>query len=257
MLNPRTSGHLRTIEILYYLLEDAPPDPVTGRCIHGSLQTVRYVDFMGDRSTFYDYRNDGVSDVSFDSCTIDNQGNIQQVFASELGVYIVADARVVYVLPRLAKLVNFNPDPPPEEPTLVIDRIVSGEGAIDISAASLYTGLYQGIWYGRLSITSFDRQQIDGRFNTSPASYRFGWFGLHNHSWLAERRQIDASLMHFGIYTWFPTYEPFGDPQPVNIWVPTPVYPRATRITWDMAPSVIGRLEIWTMKIIEGMDAYF
>lgn len=138
---------------------------------------------------------------------------------------------------------------------LEVEMILSG--GVDVPVNAQYTGNYQGGFFATMEVTSFDASLISANFDANPNRYRFGEYSMLYHDYVMHSANLQHRKTYVPLHVWFPTLEPDGEIEAVNLWVPVPTWSRATAINWQLAPSVVGVCRVWWMKLISGMDAYF
>lgn len=134
---------------------------------------------------------------------------------------------------------------------------MSGDGGVDIPLLALYTGIYQGGWFATIEITDFDEKLISADFESNPTRYWFGAYSVLYHGFVYTEQKLEYRKTFLPLRVWFPTLEPGGAPEEVNVWVPVPTWERASGVKWHLLPGVTGVCRVWWMKLWTGMDAYF
>lgn len=134
---------------------------------------------------------------------------------------------------------------------------IEGEGGVDINLIALYPGYYIGGWFASLEITEYNDAWISRDFQANPDKFNFGEITLDYHGFTCDSFMMDRRKRYIQYRTWMPTLEPGGEPEELNVWVPTPTWDKATGLKWGLYPSVKGVLKVWYMRFLLSMDAYF
>ncbi len=241
------------ISVTFRALTSFVTDGVS-RC-GGQFKTFSFIDFQGTQDTVYEHQVIYRPEVLL-NCYLEN-GDAWNLPPIDIS-YIVADGnRIAFTIEGIHIDFVYTVDYGIKPNMSQIIVPMEDSGGVDIWLNALYSGKYQAGWFATFTIDEFEQSLISTSYQDFPNRYVFGSYSILYHDHVVLRGDIDSRKMFHPLRVFFPTLEPDGTVQDVNVWVPVPTWERATSIKWYLHPSVKGTCRAWWMKLLSGMDAYF
>lgn len=240
-----------TIKIKFRVITTPVTDGVS-QC-GGELREFTFIDPQGTIETVYSHEfifQPGLLINCFD------EAGDQWFTGGYESSYVIADgSRIALTVEGLHTHFSFTVERVADMSQTIVP--MENSGGVDIWLAALYTGKYQAGWFATFTIDDFEQSLISTSYQDSPNRYVFGSYSVLYHDHVVIRGDIDSRKMYHPLRVFFPTLEPEGTVQDVNVWIPVPTWERATALRWHLHPSVKGTCRVWWMKLLSGMDAYF
>lgn len=248
---------MKAITIKYYVFQATEGGDYTTPCAQVVEHEIVVFDYLSTPETYYHFLRDP-EDPNKPGilCTWTKPDEDFLVQTGDFVRWLMADNRQLVKFPDNALVWSFEESDAPM-PTLLYEGEMILHGGVDIFTLANYSESEMGAWFATLEVLSFSDNLISANLVANPNRYGFGEIALNYHGFVCDKFWLDRRKMYIPIHSWLRTLEPQGTPQEVNIWVPTPGYPRASGITWGLLPDVVGLVKVWSMKLLTGIDAYF